>query len=162
MSRYLAKKLVVTGAAGAVPLNRAFDAFLYAPIGEEGNGMVLTVVSALARQNVDPWALALHLSRLPGEAAVREMTALIVKLSAVFVEPPAPEAMATRLVALLPPRNGRPPGGVAKAARLPGVEARRRWLPIFVGYLLIILASQWVLAGMHKQAPAPAPKTIAR
>ncbi len=162
MSRYPAKKPAVTGAAAAVPLSRAFDAFLFAPIGEEGSGMVLTVVSALARQNVDPWALALHLSGLPGEAAVREMTALIGKLSTVFAEPPAPEAIAARVVALLPARNARLHDGAAKAVRSGGPDARRRWLPVLVGYLLIILASQWVLAGMHKPAQAPAPKSISR
>jgi hypothetical protein len=39
----------------------AFDNFLYAPIGEDKNGMLLSVLSALARQGIDrkyvpvPW-----------------------------------------------------------------------------------------------------------
>ena len=32
-----------------------FDEFLFTPIGEEENGMVLNVMSAFARRNVDPW-----------------------------------------------------------------------------------------------------------
>jgi hypothetical protein len=42
-----------------------FDDFLYAPIVEGGNGMVLSVLSALARVNVDPWDEAARLARLP-------------------------------------------------------------------------------------------------
>lgn len=152
----------MTGAADATPLNRAFDAFLYAPIGEEDNGMMLTVVSALARQNVDPWALALHLDRLPGEAATHEMAAMIAQISAAFAVPPAPEAIAARLVALLPRRISRQRVEPA-VTRSGGVDMRRRWLPIIVGYVLIILASQWVLAGIHKHSsPHTAPKIIAR
>ena len=32
-----------------------FDEFLFTPIGEEENGIVLNVMSAFARRNVDPW-----------------------------------------------------------------------------------------------------------
>jgi len=46
-----------------------FGNFLYAPVGEDNNGVLLTVLSALARQNVDPWEEAADLSRLPGDAA---------------------------------------------------------------------------------------------
>ena len=35
---------------------REFDDFLCASIGEEKNGMTLSVMSAFARRNVDPWA----------------------------------------------------------------------------------------------------------
>ena len=32
-----------------------FDRFLYASVGDDNNGMPLTVLSALARMDVDPW-----------------------------------------------------------------------------------------------------------
>jgi hypothetical protein len=32
-----------------------FGAFLFASIGEESNGMALSVISALARLGIDPW-----------------------------------------------------------------------------------------------------------
>jgi hypothetical protein len=37
------------------PLGSEFDNFLFAPIGNDRNGMVLSVVSALAQLDVDPW-----------------------------------------------------------------------------------------------------------
>ena len=146
------------GSAATGPLNPAFDDFLYAPIGEERNGTTLTVVSALARQDIDPWDHALHLSRLPGHAAVRELTSLIAALPAAAVVRPAPEAIAARLIALLPlpdavPSAGKSPKSVDADIRL----GARRWLPVFLGYLFILLASQWLLAGTHQGAPREQP-----
>lgn len=146
------------GGVATGPLNPAFDAFLYAPIGEERNGTTLTVVSALARQDIDPWDHALHLSRLPGQVAVRELTSLIAALPAAAVARPAPEAIAARLIALLPrrdavPRAGKSPKSVDADIQL----GARRWLPIFLGYLFILLASQWLLAGMQRRAPLDKP-----
>jgi hypothetical protein len=57
-----------------------FDEFLFAPIGEEENGMALNVMSAFARRNVDPWEEAARLSRLPREVATRELCAMIAEL----------------------------------------------------------------------------------
>ncbi len=44
------------------PLGSEFDNFLFAPIGVDKNGMVLSVVSALARLDVDPWEEAEELA----------------------------------------------------------------------------------------------------
>jgi hypothetical protein len=41
--------------------------FLYASVGDDNNGMDLTLLSALARQNVDAWQKAAELSLLPGD-----------------------------------------------------------------------------------------------
>ena len=53
-----------------------FD-FLCAPIGEDRNGTTLSVLSALARLDVDPWSEATSLARMPREAAAERLTALI-------------------------------------------------------------------------------------
>jgi len=148
----------VIGAAAAAPLSTAFDDFLYAPIGEERNGTVLTVVSALARQNIDPWAHALHLSRLPGQIALRELTSLIEALPAAFVTRPAADAIAARLIALLPKLDSIQGKGGSPQSAHAGIQAgASRWLPIVLGYLCILLASQWLLAGMQKRAPPDKP-----
>jgi hypothetical protein len=42
-----------------------FNEFPFASIGKEGNGMSLSVVSALARFEMDPWQEAARLSDLP-------------------------------------------------------------------------------------------------
>jgi hypothetical protein len=48
-----------------------FDDFLFAPLGEERNGMRLSVISALSRLEVDPWQEAASLAELPGNAPRR-------------------------------------------------------------------------------------------
>ncbi|MGA9367188.1 MAG: hypothetical protein WBV35_07005, partial [Steroidobacteraceae bacterium] len=59
-----------------------FEGFLLASIGEDGNdsGMQLSVLSALARQNLDPWEEAASLSSLPSEMATQRLTSLIAAL----------------------------------------------------------------------------------
>lgn len=42
--------------------NSEFNAFVFAPIGEERNGMLLSVMSALARRDIDPWQEAARLT----------------------------------------------------------------------------------------------------
>ena len=46
-------------------LSSEFNDFLFAPIAEDRHGMPLSVLSALARQNVDPWQEAANLASLP-------------------------------------------------------------------------------------------------
>jgi hypothetical protein len=83
-------------------LGHEFDAFLFASVGEDCNGMSLSVASALARQDLDPWREAANLAGLPRETATRRLAALIASLPD---RPPAdsePGAIAARLVAFLP------------------------------------------------------------
>ncbi len=78
-----------------------FNDFLFASIGEDKNGMPLSVLSALARLDVDPWQEAAALAKLPGGAAAQRLASLIAAL------PNEPSAhlgsgpIAARLVALL-------------------------------------------------------------
>jgi hypothetical protein len=78
----------------------AFDDFLYAPIGDEDNGMVLTALSALARLGVDPWDEAARLSALPRDVATKRLTSIIAGLARGQWAPA--ENIAGRLTALLP------------------------------------------------------------
>ncbi len=57
-----------------------FDAFLSAPVGEEADGIELTVMSALARIGLDPWSEAARLSDLPHDAAVEALAATLGQL----------------------------------------------------------------------------------
>ena len=54
-------------------LGSDFNDFLYAPISEGRNGMLLSVLSALARLDVDPWEEAAQLAQLPREAGDSEI-----------------------------------------------------------------------------------------
>ncbi len=72
----------MAGYTSALASRSELDAFLMAPVGEDSNnnGMQLSVLSALARQGIDPWEEAAGLSRLPSEAATRKLTSLIAAL----------------------------------------------------------------------------------
>jgi hypothetical protein len=87
---------------GIPPLRPEFDKFLYAPIGELDDEIPFSVLSALARQNLDPWEEAATLAQLSRESAIVRLTSTI---SLITVGPSArsvPAGTAARLVALLP------------------------------------------------------------
>jgi hypothetical protein len=67
-------------AALAPLIGPQFDKFLYAPIRADRNGTPLTVLSALARSNVDPWQEAVSLGLMQRDAAAARLTALISAL----------------------------------------------------------------------------------
>jgi len=83
-------------------LGPEFDNFLFAPVGEERNGMLLSVVSALARLDVDPWQEAAKLARLPGKSATERLTSLIAALPEDSSRRADPGTIAAGLIALLP------------------------------------------------------------
>lgn len=57
--------------------NAKFDAFLYAVILEEQSGVPLTVVSLLARHDLDPWEEAAKYAHSPGWATVASLSDLL-------------------------------------------------------------------------------------
>jgi hypothetical protein len=61
-------------------LQSEFNEFLFAPIGEESNDSVLTVLSALARTGIDPWQEAARLAQLSKAVATQRLTAIIAGL----------------------------------------------------------------------------------
>jgi len=92
--------------ASASILAPEFDDFLFASIGEERNGMRLSVVSALARLDVDPWQEAANLARLPGTTATHRLASLIAALPDRPSTHLAPGTIAACLIARLPRRIG--------------------------------------------------------
>ncbi|MCV2866988.1 hypothetical protein [Defluviimonas sp. WL0075] len=56
-----------------------FERFLYAPVGEDRNGYVVTVLSALARLGLDPWQETAELVTLGREAARARLGTLLVR-----------------------------------------------------------------------------------
>jgi hypothetical protein len=96
----------MTRSAPVAALAPEFDDFLFASIGEESNGMLLSVISALARLNIDPWQEAANLAQLPRTTAARRLTSLIATLPDGPSTPLDPGANAARLIARLPRRVG--------------------------------------------------------
>ena len=70
----------ITRSAPVSALAPEFDDFLFASIGEDSNGVLLSVLSALARLDVDPWHEAASLAQLPGTTATRRLASLIAAL----------------------------------------------------------------------------------
>jgi hypothetical protein len=79
----------------------SFDPFLFTAIGEERNGMQLSLVSALARLDLDPWFEAASLSRMSAPAATERLTSLLSSLPSSQLKAPTP-ATIMRLIGLLP------------------------------------------------------------
>lgn len=122
--------------------NSEFGAFLYAPIGEEENGMVVTALSALARIGVDPWQEAARLAQLPMDVASQRLTSIIAGLPNGRWAKSDAGSIAAGLIALLP---------APKAARAPSREAARGNRPIsfrvavFAFFILLNTAIFFVL-----------------
>ncbi len=92
----------MTHAALAPLIGPEFDKFLCAPIGEDRNGTTLSVLSALARLDVDPWQEAASLARMPRQTATERLTALIVALPDEPTADIPAKTIAADLIALLP------------------------------------------------------------
>ena len=78
----------MTLATATSALESRFDHFLYAAVREDPHGPPLTVLSLLARLDIDPWTEAARLAQLPGEAAARALAGLISALPKGSATPP--------------------------------------------------------------------------
>jgi hypothetical protein len=109
----------------------SFDPFLFAAIGEERNGMLLSVLSALARLELDPWREAESLSKLSPPVATERLTSLLSALPSAQLKTPAP-ATIMRLVGLLP----RAARGEERARGASGAARSKMSWPIVVYVIL--------------------------
>jgi len=138
-------------------LNREFDRFLYASVGDDNNGMPLTVLSALARMDVDPWEEASKLTQLPQESAVTQLACL---LGALRNAPPAsvdPVRVAAPLIALLPRPRDRAPSmlkALAQAAPTKHPAAVSTVLSLLI-YLIFMLFGNWLMGAPRRIQPPP-------
>lgn len=105
-------------------LKSEFNDFLFAPIGEEKNGVVLTVLSALARLGVDPWQESARLAQLSTDKATQRLTAIISGLPKGRWTESDAETIAGRLVGLLPAKRASRPPSLDPASRKARVPPR--------------------------------------
>jgi hypothetical protein len=84
------------------PLGSEYDNFLFEPIGDDRNGMPLSVVSLLGRMDFDPWEEAAALAGLSADEAARKLAALLRALPDQTMLQSDPDGAAARLIALLP------------------------------------------------------------
>ena len=129
----------MTRAASAPRLGPEFDNFLFAPIGEDRNGMLLSVLSALTRLDVDPWQEAAKLARLPVEAAARRLAGLLAGLPVGATAHPDPGPTAARLIALLPSEQN---DGLSTAP-IGGATMRKSWVvALYLAAMICVVGAQ--------------------
>lgn len=141
-------------------LNASYDRFLFASIGEEENGMPLSVASALAQLGSDPWVEAGRLAKLPRETATEALVAMIARLSPARVAPSDAAVIAARLILLLPSGV---PSGVSRpsVARTGPADPPRGWfnrLVVLLCLALLVFAS--INLFVDRGAPSDAPHAI--
>lgn len=105
--------------------------------------MLLTVLSVLARRDVDPWREAAKLAQLPVRKATDQLASVIAALPEGPSARPDPAAMAARLIALLPRWTA---GSKAqpRAPSVPGVGGTTRSRAIiFVVAVVLVLGAQY-------------------
>jgi hypothetical protein len=140
-----------------------FDRFLYASVGEDNNGMPLTVLSALARMDVDPWEQASRLTQLPQESAVTQLAGLLGALRTACPASVDPARIAAPLIALLPrPREHAPLTlkALAQAAPTKHPVAVSTLLSVWA-YLIFMLLGHWLLGNVQAPGHIQPPLTSA-
>jgi hypothetical protein len=128
------------------------DAFLFANIGTERNGMTLTVVSAISRLNEDPWNEARRLSTLPKAVAIDYLARTIARLpTSPWITGDA-TAIAARLVPLLPapPSVAQPRSDHPSSA--PSISPWKKMLPLYVALGMGVAIN---IVALHEHSAAP-------
>ncbi|MGA7994687.1 MAG: hypothetical protein WCA28_07215 [Bradyrhizobium sp.] len=82
-----------------------YDAFLFASLCETDE-MTLSVLSVLARQDLDPWQEAARLTQLSRDQAIDSLASKISKSSGDRWSPSEASILAVRLIELLPSHSG--------------------------------------------------------
>lgn len=136
-------------------LRTDLNAFLHAEIANDTNGMPLTLLSALARSGVDPWAAAADLARLPSASATQKLIDLLGEMP----NGPSAGAETTSLVARLMTllhAPGKPASRPAPTVPTPAGPLATRQVHKTIYYLfavIVLLAGNWALYHRHMQSP---------
>jgi hypothetical protein len=131
-------------------LDPEFDAFLFAQVGEDKTGLPISVVTVLARLDVDPWQAAARLTALSPESAAQEVASMLGVLQYPTLISHDILATAARLVAKLPPPK---PSQAVPPQTIPvsGAKSdpRHRANVLFLAiYLISMLATQFLIVSL--------------
>ncbi len=102
-------------------LHSDLNDFLFASVGEEQNGVTLSVVSALTRLGLDPWEEAARLTPLPKARAAEVLATLIARLPIRRTLSSDNLVISQRLVKLLPDEKP------ARLEERAGAEQNKYW-----------------------------------
>ena len=122
------------------------DRFLSATVGDEIDGVPLSVVSALIRLGLDPWQEAGRLSSLSNREAIEQLARLIAELPGLFRPLGEAREIAGRLIQLLPRHDA----ARRSAPHLRPVPARTSQLWVAC---LVLAAAVLVSAFLHGGLP---------
>lgn len=136
-------------------LGPEFNAFLFESIGLDQYGRPLSVVSALARLDLDAWAEAGQLAHLPRDIAAGELSALIRKLTECPQAVKDSHKIAVRLVALLPGRAALTKQNVALPLTPDQVKKLRRSTIAFALLIAVLVGMQLLAPRVHQPASPP-------
>ena len=118
--------------------------------------MLLSVLSALARLDLDPWREAAELARMPKQAAKQRLTSLIEALPDSLSTRPEPETISTRLFTLLP-RGASSTIASSKTLPVAGAKLNIRGA-IYVLAVYLLFAAQMMAAQLFASSLHPSPK----
>lgn len=144
--------MVETTRSALRPLGVEFNPFLFASIFEERSEAQISVVSALARLDLDPWQEAAALAQLPRDTAIERLALMLARL------PGGPSANAdtgtitARLIGLLPsPKKPE----TSRRETLPVGAADRSALAVivFMVYLIACVSLIDVVTGPRPPPP---------
>jgi len=131
-------------------LKSEFDDFLFASIGIGGNGMPVSVLSALARLDRDPWQEAAELAAISEKKAAVRLASMIEALPGISFRQLKAETTAAGLVTLLP-RKGR--SSHAPKQTMNGVDTiTGSRAVIFVTIVALLFGVQTVAFGLRDSA----------
>lgn len=113
-----------------------FDNFLYTQIGQDKNGVPLSMLSVFARRDTDPWEEAAKLCQLPKASAVSELSAMLDAGTPHALDAPDQALLAARLISLLPVRHEAP---VVLRSLLAEMLSGKRNAGIVYGVAIVLL-----------------------
>ena len=134
-----------------------FDSFLFAQVGEDKRGTVVSVLTAFARLDFDPRQQAADLARLPKEKAKTKLAGIIMTLPGMLPSQIEPSTLAARLIPLLPPQH-RPavgPGVRWLGASQPANLRSPRYLISIAIFMALGFAGQFFVASMQSSVESP-------
>jgi|SRR5208337_3494866 len=123
--------------------------FLFADVGTEASGMMLSVVSLFARQGNDPWREADRLADLPKAVAEDSLAHSIADMPQGRWNLPDAAVIAGRLIGLLPARPARAARSSADGAAI--------WLPSSRNAIVlacVALGIVYAVSALMRPAPA--------
>lgn len=129
----------MTGPTILNPNNPKFERFLYASVGEDRAGSPVSVLSVLARLNLDPWAETAKLAALGRTAADARLSALLSRCREVPKLGQDHQAVAHDLTRLLPE---------GKTGMTASDEAKPKGVTLSWSVLLTILLVVYMLIQM--------------